>query len=486
MKLRYHFVALVVAAFSLIKTHAQGTAFAYQGQLRDGGTNANGAYTMIFKLYDAASGGNQVGGGITNSVTLANGIFSVSLDFGSTPFDGSLRWLDTTVINGGTTETLSPRVQLLPTPYALYAAGAKTLSSGTWSLHTGDFENISNVFQIFDDGIFVAGMSTNGSLFNGGIDTSRIHSSGEVDIDGNVNINNGSSIFFSGTNDSGAQLSSDGGIGLTVGGPLSIGTTLTFDDGSFLAINGMGGLMTSGDLTTSNMMFYGNTLRFPAASGATMVVQTNGDFVFDGNVRVSAQGVLKIPTENATPVSLSAYGQGGQTLVVDARIQPNSINLPTPGNGFILIDADANNHVVIHGKLSIPAGDISVGGGITASGNISANSFTTTSDRNVKENFAPVDPREVLDRVATLPISRWNFKTDGSTRHIGPMAQDFYQTFNVGADDKHIATVDEEGVALAAIQGLNDKLKEKDAQIDSLEKRLAELEKLVKTQDKVK
>jgi hypothetical protein len=303
-----------------------------------------------------------------------------------------------------------------------------------------------------------------------------------VSIDGNVNINNGSSLFFSSTNNSGVNLSSDGDIGLAIGGPVTIGNRLTFNDGTFLSVGGQGSLLTSGDLTTSNVMFYGNTLRFPS-SGATIVVQTNGDFVFDGNLKVSAQGILKIPTENATPVSLSAYGQGGQTLVVDARIQPNSINLPTPANGFVLIDADANNHVVIHGKLSIPAGDINIGGGITASGNISANSFTTTSDRNVKENFAPVDPREVLDRVATLPISRWNFKTDGATRHIGPMAQDFYQTFQVGMDDKHIATVDEEGVALAAIQGLNEKLKEKDVEIQSLEKRLAEVEKMVKTQN---
>ena len=63
------------------------------------------------------------------------------------------------------------------------------------------------------------------------------------------------------------------------------------------------------------------------------------------------------------------------------------------------------------------------------------------------------------------------------------MAQDFYAAFNVGTDEKHINTVDEGGVALAAIQGLNEKLKEddaqKDAQIKALEKRLADLELLV-------
>jgi Chaperone of endosialidase len=99
----------------------------------------------------------------------------------------------------------------------------------------------------------------------------------------------------------------------------------------------------------------------------------------------------------------------------------------------------------------------------------------------LKEKFAPIDNQEILERVASLPISHWNFKTDEKTRHIGPMAQDFYAAFNVGMDDKHIATVDEGGVALAAIQGLNEKLKEKDAQIEAFEKRLADLEQLVKT-----
>src|SRR3989442_6969414 len=80
---------------------AQGTtAFTYQGQLRDGGTNANGTYTMIFKLYDAATVGNQIGTAITNSPALANGLFTVNLDFGAGAFNGNGRWLDITVTNG--------------------------------------------------------------------------------------------------------------------------------------------------------------------------------------------------------------------------------------------------------------------------------------------------------------------------------------------------------------------------------------------------
>ena len=108
----------------------QTTAFTYQGQLRDGGTNANGTYGLTFKLFNAVTGGNQVGGTLTDSALLVNGLFSVNLDFGSV-FDGDGRWLDITVQAGASApETLAPRVQVLPTPYALYATMAGTVTNG--------------------------------------------------------------------------------------------------------------------------------------------------------------------------------------------------------------------------------------------------------------------------------------------------------------------------------------------------------------------
>ncbi len=88
-------------------------------------------------------------------------------------------------------------------------------------------------------------------------------------------------------------------------------------------------------------------------------------------------------------------------------------------------------------------------------------SWSSISDRNVKDHFAPVDKLQFLARVLALPITTWNYKTQvASIRHIGPMAQDFFAAFNVGEDDRHITDIDEGGVALAAIQGLNQKLEE--------------------------
>jgi hypothetical protein len=77
------------------------------------------------------------------------------------------------------------------------------------------------------------------------------------------------------------------------------------------------------------------------------------------------------------------------------------------------------------------------------------------SDRNAKTDIMPLDSAAVLDKVDALPISRWSYKSEHGVRHVGPMAQDFYAAFKVGPDDRHITSIDEDGVALAAIKALH-------------------------------
>lgn len=114
-------------------------------------------------------------------------------------------------------------------------------------------------------------------------------------------------------------------------------------------------------------------------------------------------------------------------------------------------------------------------------------SWNVVSDRELKRNIRQVDGKEILTQLAQIPISQWSYKAqDSSIEHIGPMAQDFYDAFGLGADDKHINTIDPDGVALAAIQGLYELVKEKDEKIANqqqqmvvLEERLAFLESLI-------
>ena len=118
-----------------------------------------------------------------------------------------------------------------------------------------------------------------------------------------------------------------------------------------------------------------------------------------------------------------------------------------------------------------PAAGVSLAGG--------GGSWSSLSDRNAKNNFAPLNSQTVLARVASLPMSTWSYKTEPGVRHVGPMAQDFYAAFGVGEDNRHITEVDEGGVALAAIQGLNQKLNEKDAEIQQLQQSIAQLKAMV-------
>src|SRR6266571_14554 len=228
---------------------AQGTtAFTYQGQLRDGGTNANGTYSMTFKLYDAVSGGGQIGSDVAASPTLANGLFSVNLDFGADAFNGTGRWLD--IIVAG--DTLTPRVQVLPAPYAQFAAVAATVTNGaimnaqlagnavnttniqnnavtttqiangavteakivsvngakvsgvvasatfaasaaslvggTWNVSVGNYQAYSNVLNFKVNNAFVVGMLSDGILVNGGIEANDVLIHGNLEADGNLTV----------------------------------------------------------------------------------------------------------------------------------------------------------------------------------------------------------------------------------------------------------------------------------------------------------
>jgi hypothetical protein len=108
-------------------------------------------------------------------------------------------------------------------------------------------------------------------------------------------------------------------------------------------------------------------------------------------------------------------------------------------------------------------------------------SWSSVSDRNLKDNIQPLAGRQLLDKLLAVSISTWNYKSqDPSIRHAGPMAQDFHAAFGLGEDDKHIAGIDADGVALAAIQTLYRIVLEKEQQIDRLTEQLREMQNVVK------
>ncbi len=124
---------------------ALGTGFTYQGKLTDSGAPANGTYDFEFKLYNALSGGSQVGSTVaTGDVTVTNGLFTVQLDFGNV-FNGTALYLNIGVRPGASTgayTALVPRQPLSATPYAIYASKAPW--SGLSGVPAGFADNVDN------------------------------------------------------------------------------------------------------------------------------------------------------------------------------------------------------------------------------------------------------------------------------------------------------------------------------------------------------
>lgn len=130
-----HFALLLASVVFLISnfvsaSFAQGTAFSFQGRLTDAGAPANGTYDLRFTLYDSASENNAVGGPLTNSATaVSNGLFIVTLDFGTGTFNGTQRWLEIAVRTNGAAgfTTLNNLQPITATPYAILANSASNL-----------------------------------------------------------------------------------------------------------------------------------------------------------------------------------------------------------------------------------------------------------------------------------------------------------------------------------------------------------------------
>jgi trimeric autotransporter adhesin len=278
-------------------------------------------------------------------------------------------------------------------------------------------------------------------------------------------------------------------------------------------INGDGGGLT--DLNAAQLTSIGNT----NGGSGNFFIGSSGNAVNSGfsntglgmdalssNTNGSYNTAIGVNALNSNTSGLNNTANGVDALY-DCTTGSNNIALGyyagafiTTGNNNIDIDNTGNasdNNIIRIGGLQTAT---YLAGNLYVSGAVFSNGVDVVSDRNAKENFSAVNPQTVLARVAAMPVTEWNYKTDRNAEHIGPMAQDFHAAFNLnGNDDRHISVLDEGGVALAAVQGLNQKLEARSQkaedriqkleaenadlrkQNDSLAQRLDELEQTVKT-----
>lgn len=169
-----------------------------------------------------------------------------------------------------------------------------------------------------------------------------------------------------------------------------------------------------------------------------------------------------------TPLLLQNTGSDHGPLIIGLKRYSGS------GNAFIF-----NNDGGIWTDGRIEAlGGFWTNKDVFALGNVFARGTMISCDKNTKENFSNINMMEILENLASMPIRSWNYKDDPTNvRHIGPTAQDFHVAFGLNGDDNlHISSVDLQGVALAAIQGLNKKNEELKIENTQLHISLANIE----------
>jgi len=152
-------ISAAILCSGVVLAGPMGTAFTYQGRLLDDDQPANGTYEMEFKLYDSAADPNiLLGTHSFRGLQVVDGYFIAQLDFGTDVFDGDARWLEIGTRPTGTTdpfETLSPRQELTPAPYALYAQTAGDASGGiSGSGTTGYLARFTDTGEIGSSSIY--------------------------------------------------------------------------------------------------------------------------------------------------------------------------------------------------------------------------------------------------------------------------------------------------------------------------------------------
>jgi len=512
---RHFFVWALCGLFFSASVFAQTSAFTYQGKLTDGASAASGAYDLQFSLYDAANSGSQIGSTVTlTNVTVTGGIFTVQLDFGSTAFPGADRYLEISVKKPaeGSYTTLTPRQPVTSVPYAVRALNATSveattagnsvvnaINDGSTSVTINENRLPSNIVRIKPSAQQTSTSSTDGT--DALVDLGGSYTIAPSTFQSTFRVNQDGGFYVSGNFDGGVS-----GVGIPTTGvgarvmwyprkaafrvgflnantatatpsvfwddaniglysiALGRNTRATGDNGLALGRETWAG--NNGAIVLGNESFATGQYSIALGRGAHTNAR-QGSFVFADNSTAAmfvydANGNLDYNASDLAGAIIRSGVNNSATWRVAGGFRIfTSSNLTT--GVTIQSGASVSNWGQANAVISTSTGALLTTGGV----------WQNASSRNLKDNFAPIDPREILRKVLTLPIQTWNYKAEGAgIRHIGPFSQDFKKTFDFGFSDEGIGTVDADGVALAAIQGLNEELKDRDRKIEKLETQL--------------
>ena len=455
-----------------------------------------GGYNNLAEGDSATVGGGKTNQAMADYATIAGGGRSDPTDFTT-----GNRVTDNygTVGGGGNNQAGDANTDLTDAIYATIGGGEHNTASGRWATVSGGLLNTASG-DVATVGGGYGSTASDYATVGGGI----------------YNDASGRYATVAGGDDntaSGNSATVGGGSGNAVNGPYATigGGEDNTASNNYATVGGGVHNIASEWYTTVSGGYY-NTASGSAATVGGYNNEASGDYATVGG------GV----TNTASGYAASVGGGAGNTLSGDWATVPGGIYNTAQGDYsfaagrrakannqgcFVWGDSadadiacDNDNRWVARasgGVYFYTSSDLSTGAYLAA-GSSSWTPIPSPSDRNLKENFVLVDGQEVLERLAEISITTWNYKAqDRCIRHMGPVAQDFYAAFGVGENDKHIGAMDANGVALAAIQGLyaqNQALEAENAalqgenavqqeQIDDLEARLGALEQAMTVGD---
>jgi hypothetical protein len=203
---------------------------------------------------------------------------------------------------------------------------------------------------------------------------------------------------------------------------------------------------------------YDNLIEAKASGGAAYGVIAGGR----GNAVAGAGGAVGGGTGNAAAGSYSTVPGGLENSASGSGSFAAGTKSGAKDNGTFVWSDDAGSAALTstapYEFLARASGGFVLFSNAAATAGVKlapgSGAWASLSDRHMKTAIVPLDDAVVLAEVAALPLSTWSYTSERGVRHVGPMAQDFYAAFGVGEDDRQITSIDEDGVALAAIKGL--------------------------------
>ncbi len=483
------FIGLLVLGGEPLALYAQTAPrlLPFQGRLTDssGAAVADGVKLVQFKIFDVPVGGSPVWAGELHRTTVNGGLVNVLLG-SKTPFTGvdfdRQLYLEITVdIDEDDTITaadppLLPRQAILPVVFAKEAADSRNLAGHDWTPLFGVNDPTGALLPSkVADGTLPGSKLAPASVTAGQIASNAVSADAIADhavgssklADGALSDRHVGVLSHltasDGTPSKALVIDSDGRVGIGIEEPRE---KLDVDG----YINANGGIF---------------------AHGVTAAGPAHGEFSFTGyyqegrfvNWLGSGEAAACTRLLGANGSRSGGFGMAFGNSIVSPVVwfygfedrncfQVRAVNYDfTAGRSGTVPEGTPLLTVRrIGGGARVGIGTENPSAALEVNGSVRAQDFLRPSDRNLKTNFAPIDADQLLEKISEISIQSWSFTNEPPTvRHIGPTAQDFHSAFGLGDDDKHIATVDADGVALAAIQGLYRLLKEKDARIASLE-----------------